>query len=95
METPQVEMFVYVAACGENEKGGPGIVWVDADSGFCKYMLLEELEVKELKDGLQDMIEDDQNENYFIVHKVELNAHIFRYSKKEAQRQLFENKLIS
>ena len=86
---PQPEMFVFVAASGEKEKGGPGVVWVDMEKGFCRYMLLHELSSNSLRSGLEEMIENDGGHNYFIVHKSESNAHVFKYPRAEAARQFF------
>ena len=85
---PTIETYVFIAASGERERGAPGVVWVDAERGRAEYLKLEEIENDQLRSGMEDMIVDDENENFFICHKQGENAHVFKYPRRKALQEI-------
>lgn len=92
---PNPEAFVFVAASGEQQRGSPGCVWVDAEAGRCEYLLLPEVPNDDLRSGLEDMVSDDNDEHFFIVHKHKESAHLFKYPKRKAFEEIMKGSIDS
>lgn len=85
---PDIGAFLYVAASGEQERGAPGVVWVDAANGHCVYLLLSEVKPEALQAGVKTMLEEDAGECYFVIHKHETDVHVFKHPKRDAEREI-------
>ena len=85
---PNPAAFVYVALSGEQERGSPGVVWVDRDAGECRYLLVAELTPADLRTGITELVEKDAGEHYFIVVKDALHVHVMTHRKEAARAAL-------
>ena len=92
---PNPEAYVFVAASGEQQRGSPGCVWVDGEAGRCEYLLLREIPNDDLRSGIEDMISEDAEEHFFIVHKHGESAHVFKYPKRKAFAEIMSGAIAS
>ena len=72
---------------GEQEKGGPGVVYFDRDCGVCRYLLLPEVQPDKLRQGIEEIMDTDQ-EHYFVVVKDGLNVHVMKHEKQLVKQAL-------
>ena len=76
---------VQLALAKEMEEG-PGVVIVEGDQiGFVKR---EEIAPLEFQEKLVSMIDEDNNNHIFVVHKDNLNLHVSKIVRPPLQQQL-------
>jgi len=81
------DLYAFLAIDGEAKRGAPGCVWVDSKEQRAKYVLTTEIPV-EMRQRVEETIEEDENTNFFILCKAEDNVHILSYPRKEAFAKL-------
>lgn len=86
-QSDAIHAFAYVAASGEQVRGAPGVVWVDSAGGSARYLVLSEVEPEQLRLDVARMIEEDEDANYFILHKDKAAVHVFKYEKARLARE--------
>jgi len=91
MSAEEVKAFAYVAMSGEQVRGTPGVAWVDSSEGRAIYLLINEVHPEKLREDLRGMIENDEDQHYFILHKEENNVHVFKYSKALGRKEFAGN----
>ena len=93
-DEPDPASFVYVAISGERTRGGPGVVWVDRDSGVCRYLLVTELVPEKLRTGIEQVVARDDGTNYIIVVKDGAHVHVMTHSRKLAHEAVVRSVAI-
>ena len=80
-------IFLAVAMSAEEKyEGAPGVVWIHGQSA--KFVTLAEIELPELKAGLEKMHEDEADDVYFFVHQMDSRVHVFKFPKADAAASL-------
>jgi hypothetical protein len=83
--TFDVEKCLQVAVSGESERGSDGVVWYDLNENKIQYLTSSEVEPKELRDSVRDLLSDDENANFIILVKQDMKVDITKVKKKFIQ----------
>lgn len=83
-----------LAAClqvglqGEADRGNGGVIYLEGKGGSDRaapdkvgYLLLHEVEPKELRERLAGEIDEDDGRNFFILHKHEGSVHVSKLAR--------------
>ena len=83
----QTMKYVYLSMAGEEQQGGPGCTYVDADKGEARYVRTCDMQPAGFKEKLAALQEEEENKSYFVVTKAGLNLHVFQVEKEKAKNQ--------
>lgn len=86
--------YVYLAVSGESVRGGPGVVEIREEEGNAKWTLLSEIEVKDLRQGVQKMMDEDDGEHYFFLYHADSNVHVLKHKRTDARNAAASGALL-
>lgn len=84
--TFDVEKCMKVALSGESQRGSDGVVWYDVNNNDVKYLTSTEVEPRELRESVRDLLSEDENQNFIILVKQDMNVDITKVSKNVVKR---------
>lgn len=84
--TFDVQKCLQVAVSGEAERGSDGVVWYDLNEKKIQYLTSSEVEPKELRDSVRELLSDDENTNFIILVKQDMKVDITKVNKNFIRR---------
>lgn len=85
METT-LSNLVAVALRGEQSRGGGGAVLYNAETRAASYLFPSEFKVEAFREKLQEMIDDDGGEHFFVVVESDKQLHVSKMRKASLVR---------
>ena len=90
-EPPQITFDVHkcmqVALSGESQRGSDGVVWYDVNKNEATYLTSTEVEPKDLRESVRDLLSEDENRNFIILVKQDMKVDITKVSKNVVKRE--------
>lgn len=82
-----VQKCMQVAVAGEAARGTDGVVWYDLNENKVQYLTSSEVEPKELRDSVRELLSDDENANFIILVKQDMKVDITKVNKNFIKRE--------
>ena len=79
-----MQKAMMLALRGERERGGGGVVYVDAARGTAGYLLAGEVEPAELRTQIEEQLTEEGDRMYFFAIKTEGEVHVSKMAKADA-----------
>ena len=81
-----VHKCLQVAVAGEAQRGTDGVVWYDLNEDKVQYLTSSEVEPKELRESVRELLSDDENTNFIILVKQDMKVDITKVNKNFIRR---------
>ena len=86
VNTFDVQKCMQVAVLGESQRGNDGVVWYDLNENKVQYLISAEVEPKELRESVRELLSEDANENFIILVKQDMKVDITKVKKNFVRR---------